>query len=210
MDHAKVFDYIYETNLWKAGSGIGSLEQNTRHYRWYLQNFLKINRIKSVLDVGCGDWQFSQYIDWSGVDYLGIDVSAVVLANTKKLGRPGVAFKELNAVNDPLPPADLLIAKDVLQHWSNSNILDFIPKLKSYRMALITNGFHPSGIANINCDIQPGNWRPVDLKLSPFNLAGSYVYWFTAAEPKFVFLWCNQAREPLPLRSEEGQMESSS
>src|SRR6478609_5527238 len=126
MDHAQIFDHIYKNNLWICGSGPGSTEENTRQYRWFLQNILKSNHIKSVLDIGCGDWQFSRHIDWTGIDYVGVDVSAMVLANTRTFARPGIAFRELNAVTDQLPSADVLIAKDVLQHWSNSDILNFL------------------------------------------------------------------------------------
>ena len=191
MDHAKIFDSIYASNAWHAGSGIGSTEENTRQYRWFLQNFLRANNIKSVLDVGCGDWQHSRHIDWSGIEYLGIDVSAVVLAGTRNFTRPGITFEQLNAITDPLPSVDLLVTKDVLQHWSNADILAFLPKLTSARMALITNGFHPDGMPRLNADITAGLWRPVDLRLPPFNLPGAYVFWFDAAEPKYTFLWLN-------------------
>lgn len=110
MDHAQIFDDIYRNNLCKVGSGPGSTEQNTRQYRWFLHNFFRSNHIKSVLDIGCGDWQLSRHIDWTGIDYLGVDVSAVV-PDTKKFTRPGISFKELNAVTDQLPPADVLVAR---------------------------------------------------------------------------------------------------
>jgi len=196
MDHAQIFDRIYMHNLWRGGSGNGSTEKNTRQYRWFLQNFLKSNQVKSVLDLGCGDWQFSKHLDWTGIDYLGVDVSAVVLKNTKTFTRPGIAFRELNAVTDQLPPADVLIAKDVLQHWGNADILSFLPKLTSFRVALITNGFNPEKMDKVNLDINPGEWRPVDLQKSPFNVPGSYVYWSTAGEPKYVFLWSNPRTAP--------------
>ena len=35
------------------------------------QQFLKDNAIRSVVDAGCGDWEFSQAIDWTGIDYKG-------------------------------------------------------------------------------------------------------------------------------------------
>jgi SAM-dependent methyltransferase len=191
MNHGQIFDDIYIKNIWSVGSGPGSTEENTRQYRWFLQNFLRSNRIKRVLDLGCGDWQFSKLLDWTGIDYLGVDVSAVVLANTMAFARPGIAFLKLNAVTDQLPDADLLIAKDVLQHWSNADISKFLPKLKSFRMALITNGFHPSLMNKLNHDMETGGWRPVDLPKPPFNLDGNYVYWFHGGEPKYVFLWRN-------------------
>lgn len=190
-DHADIFDDIYARNLWEVGSGPGSTEENTRKYRWFLQNFLRSNRVTSVVDIGCGDWQFSKLIDWSGIDYVGVDVSAVVLSNTSKFARSGVSFRELNAVTSSIPPADLLIAKDVLQHWSNTDILSFLPKLAAYKMALITNGFHPAAMNNLNADIRAGFWRPVDLTMPPFNLTAQYVYWFHGGDPKYTLLWSN-------------------
>ena len=42
-------------------------------------------KIKSVCDIGCGDWQFSQYIDFKGFKYTGIDcVKSVIDENKKK------------------------------------------------------------------------------------------------------------------------------
>ena len=93
--------------------------------------------------------------------------------------------------------ADVLLAKDILQHWSNADILALIPKLSSFRMALITNGFHPAGMTRVN-DIKPEGWRPIDLQRSPFSVPGSYVYWFNGGEPKYVFLWHNPTGHVAP------------
>jgi hypothetical protein len=68
------FEYIYAANIWGHGSGGGSSPINTRGYRRFLQNFLRKNNIKSVVDLGCGDWQFSHLIDWKGIRYSGFDV----------------------------------------------------------------------------------------------------------------------------------------
>lgn len=190
MDHASIFDRIYRENLWSAGSGTGSTEEGTKPYREFLHNFMRSNGVRSVVDLGCGDWQFSRHIDWSGIDYLGVDVSAVVLETARAFTAPGVRFRQLNAVADPLPAADLLIAKDVLQHWSNADIAALLPQLASFRYALITNGFLPGAEDQTNADIDTGmHYRPVDLQRAPFELAGAYVAWFMVDEPKYTFLW---------------------
>ena len=67
----KVFDAIYKYNLWIFGSGSGSLAINNKPYIKYLKNFLKNNNIKTVVDIGCGDWQISENIDWTNIKYLG-------------------------------------------------------------------------------------------------------------------------------------------
>jgi SAM-dependent methyltransferase len=193
MSHADIFNDIYRNKSWGVGSGHGSTEANTRPYREYLQHFLRLNRVSSVVDVGCGDWQFSQFVDWSGVSYTGIDVSSVVLENTKLFARAGVEFRQLDACQDTLPRADLLIAKDVLQHWPNRDICFLLPRLSAFRFALITNGFAASGDRRTNTDICVGMWRPVDLSKEPFNLPGAYVFEFIGDEPKQTFLWCNNS-----------------
>ncbi|HWF65181.1 MAG TPA: class I SAM-dependent methyltransferase [Rhizomicrobium sp.] len=188
--HAEIFDNIYRNDLWRCGSGSGSREELTRDYRTFLQNFMRENRIASVVDLGCGDWQFSRHMDWTGIDYTGVDVSSVVLAATKAFSREGVRFLHANAVTDPLPAADLLIAKDVLQHWSNADILAFLPRLQNYRVALFTNGFPRHALAYVNCDMPTCfQYRPIDLSRPPFSLPGQWVFSFQAGDPKMVFRW---------------------
>jgi SAM-dependent methyltransferase len=191
MSHTDVFNSIYRTNAWGKGSGSGSTEENTRQYRIWLEAFMRHNRICSVTDVGCGDWQFSQHIDWQGVRYIGVDVSSIVMENTQRYSRSGIEFKVLDATKTPLPEADLLIAKDVLQHWSNSDVQSFIPQLTLFRYALITNGHCITQDPRTNTDIPAGSWRPIDVSRPPFNLSGAYVAWFDADEPKHTFLWVN-------------------
>jgi len=187
--HARVFNKYYSTNAWiGGGSGSGSTAENTIAYREFLSSFLRQFEIKSVVDLGCGDWQFSRLIDWSGIDYLGIDVSEIVLKNTKTFTGSNVRFANMDALSGDLPAADLLIVKDVIQHWSNSDIAHLIPALKRYKYALITNTSHKN-TKRINENIRPGACRPVDLSAEPFNVDGSFVLAFHAGEPKTTFLW---------------------
>ncbi|HWY60619.1 MAG TPA: class I SAM-dependent methyltransferase [Rhizomicrobium sp.] len=192
--HAEIFDAIYRGNVWGSGSGAGSREEVTRGYRSYLHSFLRSNRIGSVVDLGCGDWQIARHMDWTGIDYTGVDVSSVALDSARQFARPGVRFLHANALTDALPPADLLIAKDVLQHWSNDDILAFLPKLRNYRAALIINGFPEALMNNLNQNIATGPYhRPVDLGQTPFNLPGWFVFGFQTEEPKFIYLWTRPA-----------------
>jgi SAM-dependent methyltransferase len=188
--HGEIFDGIYRGDLWQGGSGAGSREDATRDYRAFLQDFMRRETITSVVDLGCGDWQFSRHMDWRGIDYTGMDVSQVVLEATRNFAAPGIRFEQANAVTDALPAADLLIAKDVLQHWSNADILAFLPKLKKYRVALITGSFPQYALGHVNRDMPAGaNFLPIDPGKPPFNLPGGFVFSFTAGDPKQVFAW---------------------
>jgi hypothetical protein len=173
-----VFEDIYERNLWGFGSGHGSLPRATKGYRIYLQKFLDLNGIKSVVDYGCSDWQFSRYLDWSNINYIGIEtVKKLVITNSEKFGSSTIRFEESPNNLIKLPKADLLIVKDVLQHLSHDDIKKFIKyALPKYKFALITNNVIPKMRLNIN--ISTGEFRPLDLRKNPFNLKTCAVYSF--------------------------------
>jgi SAM-dependent methyltransferase len=182
MDMRERFEQIYARNEW-GGSGEGSRPKHTKGYADLLRRFLKDQRIKSVVDFGCGDWQFSRFIDWSGVDYHGYDIARpVVERNREQFSAPNVSFHAFDGDCASLPAADLLIVKDVLQHWSNESILAFLPLLGRYRFAILTNCVNPSGpTANVN-DVDGGS-RPIDLRRPPFNLAAELIYQFENYRP---------------------------
>lgn len=173
-----VFENIYKKNIWSMrggyGSGPGSLPEKTVEYRNFLQDFIKKNKIKTILDAGCGDWQFSKLIDWSGLSYVGIDIVPFLIEeNNKKYSCKNIKFYKKNIITDDLPKADLIIAKDVLQHLSNENIFKFLPKLKNYKFTLLIND---SGSENTDC--KNGNFRKMDLRKPPYNLDGKEVFFF--------------------------------
>ena len=65
----KAFTEIYDKNVWGGdGSGTGSkLSRNNLKYIKMVEAISE-NDIKSICDVGCGDWVFSQYINFGNVN----------------------------------------------------------------------------------------------------------------------------------------------
>jgi hypothetical protein len=101
-----------------------------------------------------------------------------------------VRFVHADATCDALPSADLLLAKDVLQHWSNADITAFLPQLQKFRYALITGSFPQYALGHVNRDMPAGaNFRPVDPGKPPFGLPGAFILSFVAGDLKLVFLW---------------------
>ena len=177
------FVEIYANNEWETGSGEGSLGVQTKGYRKFLQNFLEQKKIASVVDMGCGDWQFSQYISWEGISYLGYDVvPEITSSNIEKYSKHNISFTLYSGNPDELPKSDLLIAKDVLQHLPNRTVLDFLPYLSKYKYALLTNCTNPKNRSLVNDNIQIGDFRYIDLRLPPFRLDATQVYSFTKKE----------------------------
>lgn len=174
---SKKFTEIYATNHWHYGSGEGSLAELTEGYRDFLSAFIAKSGVRTIVDIGCGDWQFARLMDWSNVAYLGIDVDqGLVERNNVEYGRSNVKFVKMNVFNGP-PPADLLICKDVMQHWTNAMISQFVPFLPRYKYCLFTNCADPASRRNI--DIEVGKFRPIDLTAEPFRLPVAKVYEFS-------------------------------
>lgn len=176
------------------GSGVGSRPDRTVEYRAFLSQFLVRNQIRSVVDLGCGDWQFSRYLDWSGIDYLGLDVvPAVIDANNRQFSADNIRF-ELFQAPERLPPADLLLCKDVLQHLPNRLVKAYLAAFRGkYKYALVTNDEEPAELQNT--DIEVGGWRTLRLDRAPFLEMGAVVFswtvlWGAATTAKATFLIC--------------------
>ncbi len=183
-DTKTAFDGIYRDAVWgrnEAGvgnSGTGSTLTSTAAYRTYLQAFLAERKIVSVVDAGCGDWEFSKEIDWTGIEYKGFDiVDRVVDQNRRRHGKPNIQFFAGNIVDDDLPPADLLVCKHVLQHLPTKDVQTFLRKqLPKYKYALITNGVDAhTARANYTQDIAPGGYRALDITKPPYAIPGAKV-----------------------------------
>jgi SAM-dependent methyltransferase len=178
------FTTIYETCVWGHDSeghgisGAGSKVEHAKPYMQFLQKFLNDNNIKSVVDVGCGDWTFSQYIDWSGILYIGYDVvKSVVEKNNISFSGSNCQFIHGDALTIDLPVADLLICKDVLQHLPNNDIKLFLKQCSKFKHCLITNDYDVKTGSSKNKDISAkGGWHTIDLTQPPFNVEGFKIF----------------------------------
>jgi hypothetical protein len=170
------FNRIYAEGTWakdatgKGTSGPGSTLEITREYRAYVEDFMKMHAVKSVVDAGCGDWSFSSTMDWGDASYLGVDIAFDVIEAVRKKHEKGRIKFEVGDITEDLPAADLLISKDVLQHLSNELIHKFIKnnmRKSKYKWVILTNDR-----SSENRDIKNGGYRMIDLSAPPFNVKG--------------------------------------
>ena len=156
----EIFTHVYEKNIWGNGSGAGSSIKYNKKYIAFLEDFLVKKQIKSVLDIGCGDWQFSQAVRWGEAHYTGVDCVASVIDHNKR-NFPTKDFhcydsyKWVNTIHNHY---DLVILKDVLQHWSNENIITFLDNLLDcdYKYILIVNSYKECKGENRSVDSRCG------------------------------------------------------
>jgi len=179
----QIFSDIYSKNSWIKGSGWGSWPENAEPYVKHIQTFLREYDIRSVVDAGCGDWQFSHLIDWSGVDYKGFDVvTDVVSSNTSKYGNDTISFYELDISTKALPPADLILVKDVLMHWPPDIVQSFLRRLPECKYILVTGDWKPDW--PFNQDTKIGGYQNIDLSKPPYLVEVKEVLSYTLPNPK--------------------------
>jgi SAM-dependent methyltransferase len=180
-----VFETIYDKKIWGDGSGGGSSPQAARPYMNLLQAFLQNNPIQTVVDIGCGDWQFSQFIDWGDRNYLGIDVvGPVIESNRRQFARPGISFSHANPLEDGFDiSGDLLLMKDVLQHLSNSNVQKLLRLTGRFKFSLLTNAYAP-----VNEDCDNGDTRSLDPRAEPFNLKHAALVYVFSGKATFLVI----------------------
>lgn len=175
---SKIFTEIYDKKIWGQGSGTGSrMSRNNKKYIDVLEELIKTYKIKSICDIGCGDWEFSHHINFSGIKYLGLDcVDSVIKANTKKYKKRNISFavKSITASNIP-KKFDMIILKDVIQHWTDKEIVDIFAKiLKENKYVFCTNGYKfmkdPKKNTLKKRDISNKyRYHPVDIDKPPFS-----------------------------------------
>lgn len=183
----KIFEAIYKDHSWggHSRSGPGSDAAPNRPYLNCLANLLSFNqdRISSVLDVGCGDWGLSKHVDWSAVNYHGIDIVPELIDTLQQtFATESIRFSCYDAIDSALPLTDLVIVKDVLQHLSNASVKTMIQALEPFPYALITNDIEKAGVLAriarfvaphrfaVNGEIENGGARCLDLREDPFGL----------------------------------------
>jgi hypothetical protein len=168
-----VFDEIYKGGGWNGqGSGPGSLPENNKEYIWLLHKIIEYTpNIDTIVDLGCGDFQLMNEVPHTK-KYIGVDTSSTIIDINKKK-YPQIDFRCVDIVNDELPNGDLVIIKDVLQHLSNSNINKILNKIKKYKWCVITNDYASE---NVLYDIEPGQWRPLNILLDPYKVDGITLY----------------------------------
>ena len=151
------------------------MPENTERYREVLSHLIHQADIKSVIDYGCGDWQFSRSIIWDDqVDsYIGVDISrAVVEKNQALYSNHVIQFQTLT--HDWIPAdVDLIICKDVFHHLPNYYINKLMKLfLQHAKYVLITTDATRNASFLHNTDCYFGGYRAVNLAADPLCYQG--------------------------------------
>jgi hypothetical protein len=110
------------------------------------------------------------HVDLGPAEYLGLDVvEALVAENTSRHGRPGRRFARANILSDPLPTADIVVIRDLVQHLSDAHIFRILETVCAAEIGHVAITSHR--LDRPNADLETvGGFRPVDLARPPFAL----------------------------------------
>lgn len=145
-----VFHEIYSRRLWgPQPSGAGTRLKESQLYIDTVNHFARENGWKSAVDLGCGDGLVStrlQFERYTGLDCIPsvVDTYCRKLAGFHDVG--GVIVSRQYGILDffkdreQIPPADVLLIKDVFHHWPVHMIqefLDYLIQSKRWRAAVL-------------------------------------------------------------------------
>lgn len=174
MDHndrCRRFEKIYELGVWihgkdqDAASGLGSELEATEGLRSSLPGLLRDLKIQTLVDVGCGDWTWMSQLDLP-CNYLGLDiVENVVERNRASYSKPGIDFRQLDAVAEPIPDCNAVLCREVIFHLSFADGLSLIKNIKRHAEWLIIT---TDSTTWFNSDIPSGDFRMLNLQYRPF------------------------------------------
>jgi hypothetical protein len=186
-ENGEIFSIIYKDNLWAEHakvdgfySGRGTHSEAANTYVSYVDSFIKRNRIRSVTDIGSGDFSIGGRITERNQDliYNGVDVvSELIQHNQSRYGSERINFYCRDASKASIPGGDLLTIRQVLQHLSNENISAILRHAAKFKFALVTEYIlKPAYLSELNIDkpsgksTRAGFGSAVVINKPPFNL----------------------------------------
>lgn len=171
----EIFEYHYKHRSWMDGSnlesvsGPGSTIEYTRSFRRDLEKVIQKYEFESLFDAPCGDFNWmSLVIKGLSISYIGGDiVEDLININRNKFRNRNIEFIVFDITSDGFPKADLWLCRDCLFHLSYQNIFRALRMfmVSEVNYCLITTQLNE----NINEDIIDGEFRRLNLMLSPFS-----------------------------------------
>ena len=173
-DPGSVFGAIYRCGLWGSGSGHGSDPNGeAAEYVRLIAAMAAAADWRTAVDAGCGDGRVARAIAQTGMHITGVDCVASVLGEASERYVPVVGdITDIHA----LPPADVLLAKDVLHHWPTAMVQQWLRDIiasRRWRCIVMTQDRHQratdchlGGYRALNPSHPPlsdfGPWRTVE------------------------------------------------
>lgn len=145
---------------WKNGlpetpCGLGSTKEFTEALRHHLFDIHVLYDLDSINDIGAGDLNWILDVPFIGVGFRAFDIYP---------RHPDV--KKLDITKERPPDCDLTICRDVMVHLTNEEALAAIKNIRASSKYMMLTTYDISENGDLNGRV----WRPLNLRLPPFDL----------------------------------------
>jgi len=147
LSPAQIFSQIYADGVWGGAPGRDYFSGTGSHDPDCLLPYVEaVRRFAAgfsppldAVDLGCGDFNVGQRVRDCFGAYRARDVVPELIArNRERFAGLDVDFACSDIAAEPLPPGDLVMIRQVMQHLSNRQIAAIAAKLDQYRFAIVT------------------------------------------------------------------------
>ncbi len=153
----------------ESASGPGSDLRHTEAIRAAIPPLLKEFRVRSLLDVPCGDlhWLGAMRLDLDR--FVGVDFDPRhILKHTIRHAFSRPEFYCLDATRDALPAVDLILCRDLLMHFPYADALATLRNFKNTGSTYLLTTTYTT--PETNSEVAMGSWFPINLQRPPFDL----------------------------------------
>jgi SAM-dependent methyltransferase len=161
----------------ESASGPGSAASAAAECLKLLNASVSDYNVTSILDLGCGDWNWMRLADWRqlrSVEYEGWDAHETLIEDlSKAFGDERTRFRVADITSTAFPNVDLVVCRDVLFHLPITLASKIIGRTRELKCLLLSTSF--LGVRE-NMDIE--TYLPIDgwgfhrvnLDVYPFDL----------------------------------------
>jgi len=174
LNRTSYFNRVFRRNLFNGKeslSGEGSSLTSTVVIRREIPKLVEKFKIRTILDVPCGDMFWIRHILDTSITYTGADISSLAIKeNRKKFSL--LTFQVMDAVKEIPNTYDLIISRDLLVHLPLAHCKQVLWNFcESGSRYLLTTTF-PDRVQNTELSYSGRvvQWRPLNLAVEPFNL----------------------------------------
>lgn len=176
-DAAAVFSRIYQTGQWgpDAASGAGATPQEAAPYLDTIKSLAAMNGWDSAVDLGSGDGRITLVLPFETLS--AVDVYQPHIDHLKRVAEEVPSHcLDLDVDRDKLPSAQVALMKDVMHHWPNALVVDWINWAKSsgkWEWLIVTSDCHQRHDGE---DTRLGGYRALNPGMKPLlGLGGNLV-----------------------------------
>lgn len=157
---SEIFRDVYAKQIWGGDSGPGSRSAFVvEPYIASISQFAgAFPKPLDVVDLGCGDFAVGSRLRPLFNRYVAGDIVPDVIArNRERFSDLDVDFRVIDLTADDLPPGDVALVRQVLQHLSNDEIARAVTRLRAtYPKVVLTEHLPLATDFVPNIDIQTG------------------------------------------------------